>query len=153
MAIIHRKPEGLNLSGNLKDFELTSNEPISFKLYRGYNLLLDLVYPESTKSSVKIDIQKIVESHLSYTFNTSERIYEQTSIYADFIAEIDGVKHTFRVIRCGISNYSAPAHDFLGRYFLTWQPVEKKVTYYSPEWLTYYALESCSININHNLLK
>ena len=147
MAIIHRKPEGLNLSGNLKDFELTSNEPISFKLYRGYNLLLDLVYPESTKSSVKIDIQKIVESHLSYTFNTSERIYEQTSIYADFIAEIDGVKHTFRVIRCGISNYSAPAHDFLGRCFLTWQPVEKKVTYYSPEWLTYYALESCSINI------
>ena len=147
MAILHRKPEGLNLSGNLKDFELTSNEPISFKLYRGYNLLLDLVYPESTKSSVKIDIQKIVESHLSYTFNTSERIYEQTSIYADFIAEIDGVKHTFRVIRCGISNYSAPAHDFLGRCFLTWQPVEKKVTYYSPEWLTYYALESCSINI------
>ena len=30
-------------------------------------------------------------------------------------------------------------------HFLTWQPKVKEVTYYSPEWLTYYAISDCTV--------
>ena len=37
------------------------------------------------------------------------------------------------------------AENFLKNNFLTWQPQVKAVTYYSPEFLTYYAAEACAV--------
>ena len=43
MAILSQ-PDALSLSGNLKDFVITSSEVVSFKLYMGETLLLDNRY-------------------------------------------------------------------------------------------------------------
>ncbi|MDD4778849.1 MAG: hypothetical protein PHV53_11260, partial [Fermentimonas sp.] len=62
-----------------------------------------------------------------------------------YTATIDGVASTFKVIRSGVASLQDTPSNWLRGNFLTWQPQSKKVTYYSPEWLSYYAQEACNI--------
>ncbi|MCC8153602.1 MAG: hypothetical protein LIP01_04935 [Tannerellaceae bacterium] len=52
-----------------------------------------------------------------------------------------------RVIRAGVAAFNNTPANFLTYNFLTWQPTQKKVTYYTPEFLTYYATVTCSVQI------
>lgn len=54
---------------------------------------------------------------------------------------------TFRVIRAGVDRLSDSAANFLTQNFLTWQPNIKPVTYYSPEFLTYYSVVSSTVKL------
>ena len=56
--------------------------------------------------------------------------YEQTGIVADFSALINATTVNFRCIRGGVANLADTPTNFLTANFLTWQPIQKKVTYY-----------------------
>ncbi len=138
MAAIIQKPDALSLSGNMKKFILSSGTVITFILKDGSTVLLDATYEPGGDGRVTIDVRDIIESRLSYLIS-HEQFYLQNSIAKNFTAIIDGVANPFRVVRAGISNLNDTHANWLSGNFLTWQPVGKAVTYYSPEWLSYYA--------------
>ena len=145
MAII-QQPDALSLSGNLKKIIVSSGETVSFVLKDGSTVLLDATYEPGSDSRVTIDVQDIVESRLSFLI-THENFYQQQNVVKTFTAVIDGTEYTFRAIRAGVANLGDTPGNWLKGNFLTWQPTSKPVTYYSPEWLTYYAVEACTIKL------
>ncbi len=138
MAAIIQKPDALSLSGNLKKFILSSGTVITFQLKEGTTTLLDATYEPGGDGRVTIDVRDIVESRLSYLIS-HENFYSQANIVKSFTVIIDGVENTFRAIRAGVADLGDTPGNWLSVNFLTWQPVNKQVTYYSPEWITYYA--------------
>ena len=145
MATIINKPDALSLSGNMRRFVLGAKEAVSFILKKGTATLLEQSYEPGPDKMVTIDVREVVESQLSYTLDTAQEIYSQNTIFADFTATIDGTSHSFRAIRCGIADLADTPGNWLKSHFLTWQPKVKEVTYYSPEWLTYYAISDCTV--------
>ena len=145
MATIIDKPDTLSLSGNMRRFVLGAKEAVSFILKKGTATLLEQSYEPGPDKMVTIDVREVVESQLSYTLDTAQEIYSQNTIFADFTATIDGTSHSFRAIRCGIADLADTPGNWLKSHFLTWQPKIKEVTYYSPEWLTYYAISDCTV--------
>lgn len=143
MAII-QQPDAVSMSGNMKKFIVSSGGQISFRLADGGAVLLDATYEPGVDGRATIDVRDIVESRLSYLISHHD-FYEQPSIAKSFTATIDGVAVSFKVIRTGVSNLADTPSNWLRGNFLTWQPTNKQVTYYSPEWLTYYAQEACNI--------
>lgn len=146
MAAIIQKPDTLSLTGNMKKFILSSGTVVSFTLKEGAVVLLDATYEPGTDGRVTIDVRDIVESRLSYSIS-NEHFYPQTGIVSDFTAIIDGSPTMFRAIRAGVANLADTPANWLSGNFLTWQPVNKQVTYYSPEWITYYATQSSAIKL------
>lgn len=145
MPII-QQPDALSLSGNLKKFIVSSGETVSFVLKDVSTVLLDATYEPGADGRVTIDVIDIVESRLSFLLS-SNNFYEQPNIVKVFTAIIDGVETTFKAIRTGVANLADTPANWLKGNFLTWQPTSKPVTYYSPEWLTYYAVEACTIKL------
>lgn len=145
MATIIDKPDALSLSGNMRKFVLGAKEAVSFILKKGTATLLEQSYEPGPDKMVTINVREVVESQLSYTLDTAQEIYSQNTIFADFTATIDGTSHSFRAIRCGIADLADTPGNWLKSHFLTWQPKVKEVTYYSPEWLTYYAISDCTV--------
>lgn len=146
MATILQQPDSLSLSGNLKKFVLSAGSEVDFTLKDGDTVLIETTYEPGSDNRVTIDMKDIVESRLSYRLK-SDNFYEQTSIVKNFTATIDGIDVVFRVIRSGVAGLADTPTNFLRSNFLTWQPQKKAVTYYSPEWLTLYAVEACSIKL------
>ena len=144
---ILNQPAALSLSGNIEKFRIQSAESFSFVLSKGNTRLLSSVYTPGTDGYVTIDIRDIVESQLSFLLKDITTPYEQLDLAADFTAVIADKNITFRVLRCGVDRFSGSAETFLKANFLTWQPQVKKVTYYSPEYLTYYAVISSYVKV------
>lgn len=144
---ILNQPAALSLSGNIEKFRIQSAESFSFVLSKGNTRLLSSVYTPGTDGYVTIDIRDIVESQLSFLLKDIKTPYEQPDLAADFTAVIADKNITFRVLRCGVDRFSGSAETFLKANFLTWQPQVKKVTYYSPEYLTYYAVISSYVKV------
>lgn len=144
---ILNQPAALSLSGNIEKFRIQSAESFSFVLSKGNTRLLSSVYTPGTDGYVTIDIRDIVESQLSFLLKDITTPYEQPDLAADFTAVIADRNITFRVLRCGVDRFSGSAETFLKANFLTWQPQVKKVTYYSPEYLTYYAVISSYVKV------
>ena len=144
---ILNQPAALSLSGNIEKFRIQSAESFSFILSKGNTRLLSSVYTPGTDGYVTIDIRDIVESQLSFLMKDITTYYEQSELAADFTAVIADKDITFRVLRCGVDRFSGSAETFLKANFLTWQPQMKKVTYYSPEYLTYYAVISSYVKV------
>lgn len=144
---ILNQPAALSLSGNIEKFRIQSAESFSFVLSKGNTKLLSSVYTPGTDGYVTIDIRDIVESQLSFLLKDITTPYEQPDLAADFTAVIADKNITFRVLRCGVDRFSGSAETFLKANFLTWQPQVKKVTYYSPEYLTYYAVISSYVKV------
>ena len=144
---ILNQPAALSLSGNIEKFRIQSAESFSFVLSKGNTRLLSSVYTPGTDGYVTIDIRDIVESQLSFLMKDITTPYEQPDLAADFTAVIADKNITFRVLRCGVDRFSGSAETFLKANFLTWQPQVKKVTYYSPEYLTYYAVISSYVKV------
>ena len=97
---------------------------------------------------VIINIKDIVHARLSFLFKNSSVIYEQPSLVSTFKAIISGTQVTFQAIRTGVDMLADSATNFLTHNFLTWQPSIKPVTYYSPEFLTYYATLNCKAKLH-----
>lgn len=141
---ILQQPDALSLSQNLKEFHISSDVQVSFILKQGDVEILSQRYDPSTDGHITINLRDIVHARLSYQLIESGQVYEQSSLVSDFTAVIDDTSAlTFRVIRSGIDRLADSAANFLTQNFLTWQPSIKPVTYYSPEFLTYYAVVSC----------
>ena len=145
MATILSKPDELSLSGNLKPFKVSTSKSLNFTLSVGTEILVNETYHPSD-GIVEVDVKDVVISALSFVlqYNTS---YVQPSIIRMFVASIDGVDYSFRAIRTGISNLADTPSNWLKENFLTWQPKLKKVTYYTPEWITYFAVIACDIKV------
>lgn len=148
MAGVIQKPETLNLSGNLKSFIIyDTTAAVSFVLKKGADVLLEQSYEPGPDKRIEIDVRDVVEASLSYLVDASRTTYLQTGLVADFTATIDKTDYLFRVIRSGVASLADTAANWLKQHFLTWQPRIKQVTYYSPEWLTYYAAEACALKM------
>ena len=137
---IIQQPDSLSLSLNLKEFLITSDVQVSFVLRQGDTEILSQRYDPPTQGYITINLRDIIHGRLSFQLKETGSIYQQLSLVADFTAVIDTTEVSFRVIRSGVDRLSDSASNFLTQNFLTWQPTIKPVTYYSPEFLTYYAV-------------
>lgn len=140
---ILQQPDALSLSQNLKEFHISSDVQVSFILKQSGVEILSQRYDPSADGHITINLRDIVHARLSYQLIESGQVYEQSSLASDFTAMINDTTLTFRVIRSGIDRLADSAANFLTQNFLTWQPSIKPVTYYSPEFLTYYATIPC----------
>lgn len=125
---------------NLKKFIISSDAQISFVLKKGTEEVLTQRYDPDSTGRIEIDMRDVVHAQLAFDFRGSAvRTYEQTNLHAEFTAEIDGQTVNFHAVRGGVDNLADTATNFLTQNWLTWQPTVKPVTYYTPEFLTYYA--------------
>lgn len=147
MAGVLNKPDALNLSGNMNQILLSSTGLISFILKKGNQTLLEQSYEPGPDLMVRIDLKEVIEGQLSYNLDAGSLFYVQPNLAETFTAVIDGTEYNFRVVRGGVANLADTATNWLKLHFLTWQPRVKPVTYYSPEWLTYYAVEECTAKL------
>ena len=140
---ILQQPDSLSLSGNIKEFRIQTTDTITFVLFQGKEEVVSRSYEPGADGIVIVDVHDIVHARLSFQFSNTSLVYEQTSIVSAFRAVISGTEVLFTAIRCGIDMFADTAMNFLTQNFLTWQPNIKPVTYYSPEFLTYYATQDC----------
>ena len=146
MTII-QQPDALSLSRNLKSFQIASDTQFSFILSKDGEELLSQVYDPGDGGVAEIDLRDIVHARLSYDFRDSSQVYQQEDLVGDFTAKIDDTTVNFRVVRGGVDRLADSAANFLTQNFLTWQPTVKPITYYSPEFLTYYAVVSGKVQL------
>lgn len=144
---IIQQPDALSLSRNLKTLVIGSSETISFELKKGEDTLLSQRYEPGDNQRIEIDLREIIHAQLSCDLKESGESYEQTNLAADFTAIIDGSRISFRVVKAGVDRLADTPTNFLKQNFLTWQPNVKRVTYSSPEFLTYYAVEDSTVKL------
>jgi len=148
---IVQQPEALSLSGNILPFILSTTKSFSFTLNKDGSAIFSQTYNPGSTGLVTVKVRDAVEQQLSFTLNAATAPYFQDSIYGSFSAVItdsDGTTSVnFVAIRCGVDNLADTPSTFLKTHFLTWQPIQKYVTYYTPEYLTYYAIDTCTVKI------
>ena len=148
MMTIVQKPSPINLSGNLPSFIMFSDDPFNFVIKKGNISLLSGSYTPGGDRKVTIDVKDVIEFSLSFQFRDILETYTQDTLIGTFYAYInDELICNFEVIKGGISNFGMTPQTFLQQHFLTWQPREKRVSYSSPEYLTYYAVTDCRIKL------
>lgn len=143
-------PDALSMVGSMNTFEIfsTSKADVVFALrYKGSSAnIVQHTYTPNDKNRITLSVKDIILPLLSFEVKDSSEPYVQPNIMKSFVATLyevgsEGSKKefTFSVIRAGVDRLSDSATNFLKNNFLTWQPQVKAVTYYSPEFLTYYA--------------
>ena len=145
------KPDSLSLTGSMNHFIISSTQEVTFILkYADSNeIIVQHTYTPNKAKRIEIDLENIVTPLLSFQLQESTTIYRQPNIAREFLVNIIEDKTAaqeslqFTVLRAGIDNFADTASDWLKRNFLTWQPTVKPVTYYTPEFLSYYAVEDC----------
>lgn len=145
---ILQQPDSLSLSGNIKEFRIGTTELISFRLLQGDEEIVARSYEPGADGVVIINIQDIIHARLSFLFNNTSIVYEQKTIVSTFRALLSDTEVEFTAIRCGVDMLADTPANFLLQNFLTWQPNIKPVTYYSPEFLTYYAVQECKVKLH-----
>ena len=143
-------PDALSMVGSMNTFEIfsTSKADVVFALrYKGSSVnIVQHTYTPNDQYRISLSLKDIILPLLSFEVKDSSEPYVQPNIVKSFAATLyevgsEGSKKefTFSVIRAGVDRLSDSATNFLKNNFLTWQPQVKAVTYYSPEFLTYYA--------------
>lgn len=143
-------PDALSMVGSMNTFEIfsTSKADVVFALrYKGSSVnIVQHTYTPNDQYRISLSLKDIILPLLSFEVKDSSEPYVQPNIMKSFDATLyevgsEGSKKefTFSVIRAGVDRLSDSATNFLKNNFLTWQPQVKAVTYYSPEFLTYYA--------------
>lgn len=145
---ILQQPDSLSLSGNIKEFRIGTTDLISFRLLQGDEEIVARSYEPGADGVVIINIQDIIHARLSFLFNNTSIVYEQKTIVSTFRALLSDTEVEFTAIRCGVDMLADTPANFLLQNFLTWQPNIKPVTYYSPEFLTYYAIQECRVKLH-----
>ena len=149
-------PDALSMVGSMNAFEIytSSKTDVVFALkYNGASEnIVQHTYSPNDKGRVTVDVKDIILPLLSLQVKDESTPYKQPDIKKNFVAKVYEVGHeseakiiNFGVIRAGVDRLSDSADNFLKSNFLTWQPQVKAVTYYSPEFLTYYAVEDCEM--------
>ena len=145
------KPDSLSLTGSMNHFIISSTQEVTFILkYADSNeIIVQHTYTPNKAKRIEIDLENIVTPLLSFPLQESTTIYSQPNIAREFLVNLVEDKTAaqeswqFTVLRAGIDNFADTASNWLKRNFLTWQPTVKPVTYYTPEFLSYYAVEDC----------
>ena len=145
------KPDSLSLTGSMNHFIISSTQEVTFILkYADSNeIIVQHTYTPNKAKRIEIDLENIVTPLLSFQLQESTTIYRQPNIAREFLVNLIEDKTAvqeswqFTVLRAGIDNFADTALSWLKRNFLTWQPTVKPVTYYTPEFLSYYAVEDC----------
>lgn len=143
-------PDALSMVGSMNTFEIfsTSKADVVFALrYKGSSTnIVQHTYTPNDQYRISLSLKDIILPLLSFEVKDSSEPYVQPNIMKSFVATLYEVgsedskkEFTFSVIRAGVDRLSDSATNFLKNNFLTWQPQVKAVTYYSPEFLTYYA--------------
>ena len=152
MTIIKR-PDSFSLLGNLKHLVISAsdNEEVTMTvlIHGEQNALVTHVYSPSNDGSIDIDLKDIVGAQLSFLLRDTTDFYQQPDIARTFDVNLIGSSSvdsfTFTVVRAGVDRLADSVENFLTQNFLTWQPNMKPVTYYTPEFLTYYATMQCRV--------
>lgn len=149
-------PDALSMVGSMNAFEIysSSKTDVVFALrYQGSSAnIVQHTYTPNDKNRVTVSVKDIILPLLSFEVKDSIEPYIQPNIMKAFVATVyevgseDSKKEiSFSVIRAGVDRLADSAANFLKTNFLTWQPQTKEVTYYSPEFLTYYAAEASEV--------
>ena len=149
-------PDALSLVGSMNAFEIynDSKTDVVFALrYHGAEQnIVQHTYTPNDEHRITLDVKDIILPLLAFELKDDSTPYVQENIMKAFSAEIYEVgdagnrkEFSFSVIRAGVDKLADSAENFLKNNFLTWQPQVKAVTYYSPEFLTYYAAEACAV--------
>ena len=149
-------PDALSLVGSMNAFEIynDSKTDVVFALrYQGAEQnIVQHTYTPNDEHRITVDVKDIILPLLAFELKDDSTPYIQENIMKAFSAEIYEVgdagnkkEFSFSVIRAGVDKLADSAENFLKNNFLTWQPQVKAVTYYSPEFLTYYAAEACAV--------
>lgn len=148
------KPSSLCLAGSMNHLIISAATDISFVLkYADTDaVIVQHTYTPNKQGRIEVDLETIVSPLLSFELKDVSTAYRQTSILRTFTAVITPIPvqgnsetATFSVLRAGIDRFADSAANFLKSNFLTWQPTVKPVTYYTPEFLTYYAVEDAVV--------
>ena len=142
------KPDELCLSGSMNHFVISTRNEITFVLGDAGTgtAIVRHTYTPNKSNRIEVDLENIVSPLLSFELKDTSDAYRQSSIVRRFKVDIAEVgasgtfSWTFSVLRAGIDHFADSAVNFLKANFLTWQPTVKPVTYYTPEFLTYYAV-------------
>lgn len=145
------KPDSLCLTGSMNHFIISSTQEVTFilKYVDSNEIIVQHTYTPNKAKSIEIDLENIITPLLSFQLQESTTIYRQPNIAREFLVNLIEDKTAaqeswqFTVLRAGIDKFSESASSWLKRNFLTWQPTVKPVTYYTPEFLSYYAVEDC----------
>lgn len=146
-------PDALSMVGSMNAFEIycSSKTDVVFALrYQGSSAnIVQHTYTPNDKNRITVSVKDIILPLLSFEVKDSIEPYIQPNIMKAFVATVyevgseDSKKEiSFSVIRAGVDRLADSVANFLKTNFLTWQPQTKEVTYYSPEFLTYYAAEA-----------
>ena len=149
-------PDAMSLVGAMNVFEIynDSKTDVVFALrYHGAEQnIVQHTYTPNDEHRITVDVKDIILPLLAFELKDDSTPYIQENIMKAFSAEIYEVgdagnkkEFSFSVIRAGVDKLADSAENFLKNNFLTWQPQVKAVTYYSPEFLTYYAAEACAV--------
>ena len=149
-------PDALSMVGSMNAFEIynDSKTDVVFALrYHGAEQnIVQHTYTPNDEHRITVDVKDIILPLLAFELKDDSTPYVQENIMKAFSAEIYEVgdagnkkEFSFSVIRAGVDKLADSAENFLKNNFLTWQPQVKAVTYYSPEFLTYYAAEACAV--------
>lgn len=140
-----QKPAPLSLLGNLPDIKIATDDDVAVTLSSGGEEILSQRYTPGQDGVVTIDIKDVLTPQLSFTLTDSSIPYRQESIVKTFSLTAGTASCEFTVLRAGVDHLSDSAENFLRRNFLTWQPNIKPVTYNTPEFLSYYAIDATVI--------
>ena len=140
----------IQLSGNLPNVVIHATEETTVTLQEaGGEPFMTHRYQPDGNGRIEINLRDIIEPRLTFHLQDSDTPYRQTDIVKQFTltATMDEETDTqsFNVLRAGIDNLADSVDNFLTGNFLTWQPNCKPVTYYTPEFLTYYAVSAATI--------
>lgn len=149
-------PDALSMVGSMNAFEIysSSKTDVVFALrYQGSSAnIVQHTYTPNDKNRVTVSVKDIILPLLSFEVKDSIEPYIQPNIMKAFVATVyevgseDSKKEiSFSLIRAGVDRLADSAANFLKTNFLTWQPQTKELTYYSPEFLTYYAAEASEV--------
>ena len=147
------KPDSLCLAGSMNHFVISASGGISFVLKYADtgSVIVQHTYTPNRQQRVEVDVERIITPLLSFLLKDVSEPYTQPAIVRKFTATFSETttdtkeEWTFSVLRTGIDRFADSAENWLRANFLTWQPTVKPVTYYTPEFLTYYAVEAAVV--------
>lgn len=149
---IQQQPDVLSLSGNMKDVVLAgvTDGEVTFRLFTSASatLLMERIYAPDSAGTITIDIHRFIEDRQLFVMSSETTPWQQPDLACTYYFTVgDLISENFTVVRGGVSRLADTVANWLTQNFLTWQPTTKRVTYSTPELLTYYAQEACKLQI------
>lgn len=152
---ILRQPDSLSLLGNLKEFLISSQDNVTFSLSTEIDgvptTLITESYIPDAAGRISIDVTEICRQYLK-TELPGDNVVAQENAARTFTATIGATSVSFRVVNASVRNLALTPTDYLEYNFLTLQPQTKKVSWHSPEYLSYYFVGTADIKAKFYLV-